>query len=64
MNPVRWLAERLPRVPRNGAEAEKTAMSLLKLVFWALLLAPVIIIPVYYLLVVAGLAPPIHLPPG
>ena len=61
VNPINWLAE---HIPRNGVEAEKTAMSLLKLVFWAALLAPVIIVPAYYILVVLGVAPPIHLPPG
>jgi hypothetical protein len=61
MNPINWLTE---HIPRNGVEAEKTAMSLLKLVFWAALLAPVIIVPAYYILVVLGVAPPIHLPPG
>lgn len=61
VNPVSWLAD---RIPRNGREAEETARYLLKLAFWAVLLAPVIILPAYYLLVVAGLAPPIHLPPG
>ena len=60
-NPISWLTE---HIPRNGAEAEKTALSLLKLVFWLALLAPVILLPAYYLLVVAGVAPPLHLPPG
>lgn len=45
-------------------EAEATTLSLLRLVFWFALLAPVVILPAYYLLVVIGVAPPIHLPPG
>ena len=61
VNPVSWLSD---HIPRNGREAEATALSLLKLVFWALLLAPVVIFPAYYLLVVIGVAPPIHLPSG
>ena len=61
VNPVTWLVD---HIPRSGEEAEATTRVLLKLVFWAALLAPVIILPAYYLLVVAGLAPPIHLPSG
>ena len=61
MNPVGWIVN---HIPRSRGDAEATALSLLKLVFWAALLAPVIILPAYYLLVVAGVAPPIHLPPG
>ncbi len=64
VNPIGWLSDRIPRIPRNKGEAEATALALLKLVFWAALLAPVIILPAYYLLVVLGVAPPIHLPPG
>ncbi|MDG6909746.1 MAG: hypothetical protein JRN08_05205 [Nitrososphaerota archaeon] len=60
-NPLAWLAA---RVPRSMVGAEAAARSLLKLVFWAALLAPVILVPAYYLLVVAGLAPQVRLPPG
>ena len=51
-------------IPRNGRELEATAQRLLKLVFWAALLAPVIIVPAYYLLVSFGFLPPVHLPSG
>ncbi len=61
VNPVSWLVN---HIPRSRGDAETTALSLLKLVFWVALLAPVVIIPAYYLLVVLGLVPPIHLPPG
>jgi hypothetical protein len=61
VNPISWLQD---HIPRSRGEAEKTTLSLLKLVFWVALLAPVILLPAYYLLVVLGLAPPIHLPPG
>jgi len=61
VNPINWLQD---HIPRSRGEAEKTTLSLLKLVFWVALLAPVIIVPAYYLLVVLGLAPPIHLPSG
>jgi hypothetical protein len=60
-SPVNWVSS---RIPRNWRDPEVTALWVLKLVFWAALLAPVIIVPAYYLLVVAGLLPPIHLPPG
>jgi hypothetical protein len=59
MNPLKRLAV---HIPRNGAQLEREAMNLLRLVFWAALLAPVILVPAYYLLVAFGLAPSIHLP--
>jgi|GEM_PF-4291517 len=49
-------------IPRNQAQLEEEAKGALKLVFWAAVLAPVIIVPAYYLLVSFGLLPPIHLP--
>jgi hypothetical protein len=49
-------------IPRNQSELEAEAKGALKLVFWAAVLAPVIIVPAYYLLVSFGLLPPIHLP--
>jgi len=49
-------------VPRTQAQLETELRGALKLVFWAALLAPVIIVPAYYLLVAFGLAPGIHLP--
>ncbi|MDG7008145.1 MAG: hypothetical protein JRN06_07860 [Nitrososphaerota archaeon] len=61
MNPISWLASRIP-LDRGSPEA--AALSVLKLAFWAALLAPVVILPAYFLLVAYGLAPPIHLPSG
>ena len=60
-NPIQWLNS---HVPRNGDQFEVELRNVLKLVFWIALLAPVVIVPAYYLLVTFGLAPPIHLPPG
>jgi len=59
LNPLQWINS---HVPRNQAQLETELMGALKLVFWAALLAPVIIVPAYYLLVAFGLAPGIHLP--
>ena len=58
-DPLNWLR---CHVPRDLEQLEATTMSLLRVVFWAALLAPVVILPAYYLLVTFGLAPPIHLP--
>lgn len=60
-NPAKWVNN---HIPRNGSQFETELRSLLKLAFWAALLAPVVIIPAYYLLVSFGLAPPIILPSG
>jgi hypothetical protein len=60
-NPLQKLTA---RIPRSRAQFETEAVSLLRLVFWAALLAPVVLVPGYYLLVAFGLAPPIRLPPG
>jgi hypothetical protein len=49
-------------IPRSQAQFEAEAMYVLKLVFWVALLAPVILVPAYYLGVAFGLLPPIHLP--
>ncbi|HYA55948.1 MAG TPA: hypothetical protein VED22_04030 [Nitrososphaerales archaeon] len=49
-------------MPRSQAQLEAELKGVLKLVFWAALLAPVIIVPAYFLLVAYGLAPAIHLP--
>jgi len=58
-NPLQWING---HVPRSKAQLETELRGALKLVFWAALLAPVIIVPAYYLLVAFGLAPGIHLP--
>ena len=59
LNPIRWINSHLPR---NQAQLEDELKRALKVVFWAALLAPVIIVPAYYLLVAFGLLPSIHLP--
>jgi hypothetical protein len=38
-------------VPRNQAQFEREAKSLLKVVFWIAVLAPLILVPLYYLIV-------------
>jgi hypothetical protein len=59
LNPLRWVNSHLPR---NQAQLETELKGALKIAFWAALLAPVIIVPTYYLLVAIGLLPSIHLP--
>jgi len=59
LNPIQWISG---HVPRSQEQLEAELKGALKLVFWAALLAPVIIVPAYYLLVAFGLAPAIHLP--
>ena len=59
LNPIEFVKR---HVPRNQAQLETETRGLLKVVFWAALLAPVVILPAYYLLVAFGLLPPIHLP--
>jgi hypothetical protein len=59
INPVEWISG---HVPRNQVQLETELKGALKIVFWAALLAPVIIVPVYYLLVAFGLLPGLHLP--
>ena len=60
-NPLEWLAS---HIPRNQSQLEMEAKGLLKAAFWLAFLAPVVIVPAYYLLVTFGLLPPIHLPGG
>jgi len=59
LNPVQWINS---HIPRSQAQLETEARVALKVVFWAALLAPVVIVPAYYLLVAFGVLPPIHLP--
>ena len=47
-NPIRWLDS---HVPRNSAQLETELRRALRVAFWAALLAPVIIVPLYFLLV-------------
>jgi len=61
LNPLQWVRS---HIPKNQAQLETEVRGALKLVFWAALLAPVIIVPAYYLLVAFGVLPPIHLPGG
>ncbi|MDG6898669.1 MAG: hypothetical protein JRN24_02915 [Nitrososphaerota archaeon] len=58
-DPLNWLRG---HIPRDLGQLEATMMSLLRAVFWGALLAPVALLPAYYLLVSFGLAPQIHLP--
>jgi hypothetical protein len=58
---LKWVSE---HIPRSQAQLESELMGLLKVLFWAALLAPVVLIPAYYLLVAFGLLPQAHLPPG
>ena len=51
-------------IPRNEDQLEGEVKYLLKIVFWVLLVLPMVLIPVYYILVAYGLAPQIHLPRG
>ncbi|HKT20998.1 MAG TPA: hypothetical protein VJR06_00030 [Nitrososphaerales archaeon] len=60
-NPLRWLSGRLPK---SQSQLEMRFKGILKVVFWLAFLAPVIIVPAYYLLVTFGLLPPVRLPPG
>ncbi len=48
MNPIRWVST---RVPRSQAQLEAGLRGILKVAFWAALLAPVVIVPLYFLLV-------------
>jgi len=45
-NPLRWLNS---HVPRTQAQLETELKGVLKIAFWAALLAPVVIVPLYYL---------------
>lgn len=58
-NFIRWING---HVPRSRAQLETEARGALRVAFWAALLAPVIIVPAYYLLVAFGILPGIHLP--
>lgn len=61
VNPVAWMNA---HVPRNRSQLQAEAQGLLKLALWLAFLAPVVIVPAYYLLVTFGVLPQIHLPPG
>jgi len=47
VNPIRWVSS---HIPRNEAQLEVEVKQLLKVAFWVAFLAPVIIVPGYYLL--------------
>ncbi|MDG7010569.1 MAG: hypothetical protein JRN57_00475 [Nitrososphaerota archaeon] len=51
-----------PHTPKDWAQLEAEDLNLLKLVFWAALLAPVVLVPAYYLLVALRVAPRMILP--
>jgi hypothetical protein len=46
-NPLRWVGS---HIPRSQAQLESEIMNILRLAFWVALLAPVIIVPAFYLL--------------
>ena len=58
-NPLHWINRHLRR---SQAQLEAELKGALKIVFWAALLAPVVLVPAYYLLVAFGLLPNVHLP--
>ncbi|HEV2138679.1 MAG TPA: hypothetical protein VGR53_07535 [Nitrososphaerales archaeon] len=45
-NPLHWVGS---HIPRSQAQLELEIMSILKLAFWVALLAPVILVPAFYL---------------
>ena len=45
-NPIKWIGG---HIPRSRAQLEVEAINLLKVVFWVALLAPVVLLPAYYL---------------
>jgi len=47
INPIQWVGS---HIPRSQAQLEVEIKNILKLVFWVALLAPVILVPAYYLL--------------
>jgi hypothetical protein len=47
-NPMQWLTSHFPR---NQTQLEAEFRRILRIVFWAALLAPVVIIPLYFLVV-------------
>jgi hypothetical protein len=48
---VGWVVS---HIPRNQVQLEKEFKSLLKIVFWVAVVAPLILVPLYYLLVGLG----------
>ena len=53
-DPLLWVYR---HIPRNMADLEVTTLKVLKLAFWVALLAPVVLVPGYYLLKALGLLP-------
>jgi succinate dehydrogenase / fumarate reductase iron-sulfur subunit len=53
-DPLLWVYR---HIPRNMDDVEKTTLRVLKIAFWVALLAPVVLVPAYYLLKALGLAP-------
>jgi hypothetical protein len=49
MNLTSPLKRLTSHIPRNQAQLETEVRNVLKIVFWAALLAPVILVPLYYL---------------
>lgn len=47
INPLQWVGS---HIPRSQTQLELEIKSILKVVFWVALLAPVIIVPAFYLI--------------
>ncbi len=47
LNPLQWVGG---HIPRSLSQLELEIMNILKLAFWVALLAPVIIVPAFYLI--------------
>ena len=48
LRPVDWIAN---HIPRNQAQLETEVKGALRLLFWGALLAPVVLVPGYYLII-------------
>jgi succinate dehydrogenase / fumarate reductase iron-sulfur subunit len=53
-DPLLWVYR---HIPRNWTDLETTSLKVLRLAFWVALLAPVVLVPGYYLLKALGLLP-------
>jgi hypothetical protein len=46
-DPIKWVKE---LIPRNQSQLETLIKRVLRLAFWVALLAPVVLVPIYYLI--------------
>jgi hypothetical protein len=51
INPLRWVRT---HVPKSQIQLEQELKGALKIIFWLLLILPVVLFPLYYLLVALG----------